>query len=151
MPGMSWAMSGSELADAIREIDSEAVTGHSDDAVWITPASWPDVAESLRDSESLSFEMLSLVTTVDYIDHFEVVYHLLSLSKNRTGVVKMRCGEGRIDPAVPTAINVWRGADLQEREAYDLMGVHFDGHPNMKRLMLWEGFEGHPLRKDYLR
>jgi NADH:ubiquinone oxidoreductase subunit C len=47
--------------------------------------------------------------------------------------------------------NVWRGADLQEREAYDLMGVHFDGHPNMKRLMLWEGFEGHPLRKDYLR
>ncbi|NQW16550.1 MAG: NADH-quinone oxidoreductase subunit C [Chloroflexi bacterium] len=144
-------MSGAELAEAIREIDSDAVTDHSDDAVWVTPSSWPDVAEKLRDLEALRFEMLTLLTTVDYVDHFEVVYHLVSLSRNRTGVVKIRCGEGRVSPSVPTAINVWRGADLQEREAYDLMGVNFDGHPNMKRLMLWEGFEGHPLRKDYLR
>ncbi len=59
--------------------------------------------------------------------------------------------EGRGDASVPSVMSVWRGADLQEREAYDLMGVRFEGHPNMKRLMLWEGFEGHPLRKDYLR
>ena len=72
-PVMNVAMSGSELADAIREIDSQAVTDQSDDAVWVTAESWPDVATSLRDSEALSFEMLSLLTTVDYVDHFEVV------------------------------------------------------------------------------
>ena len=148
---MSVTMSGADLADAIREIDADAVTNHSDDAVWVTSSSWGTVAEKLRDSESLGFEMLSLLTAVDFVDHFEVVYHLTSLSQNHRGIVKVRCGEGRISPSVPTMFNVWRGADLQEREAYDLMGVHFDGHPNMKRLMLWEGFEGHPLRKDYLR
>ena len=65
-------------------------------------------------------------------------------------MIKIKCGEGRIDPKVKSVISVWRGAELQEREIYDLMGIMYEGHPNMKRLLLWENFEGHPLRKDFV-
>ena len=142
---------GEELQAEIEQFAPGATTGHSDDAVHVDAGQWLSVAQQLKEREEFGFGMLTLLTTVDYIDHFEVVYHLRSLTHNRTGVIKLRCGEGRGDASVPSVISIWRGADLQEREAYDLMGVRFDGHPNMKRLMLWEGFEGHPLRKDYLR
>ena len=89
------------------------------------------------------------MSAVDYIEYFELVYHLLSMRKNHSAVIKTRVFD-REAPSVPSVIDVWRGADLQEREIWDLMGVSFDGHPNMKRVLLWEGFEGHPLRKDYL-
>ena len=142
---------GEELQAGIEKFVPGATTGHTEDAARVDARQWLDVARGLKEREEFCFDALTLLTTVDYIDHFEVVYHLRSLPHNRTGVIKLRCGEGRGDAFVPSAISVWRGADLQEREAYDLMGVRFDGHPNMKRLMLWEGFEGHPLRKDYLR
>ena len=89
-------------------------------------------------------------SAVDYIDHFEVVYHLTSLPKNASAVVKTRVGLGRTDASVPSVVPIWRGADYQEREVWDLMGIRFEGHPNHKRIMLWEGFPGHPLRKDYV-
>ena len=142
---------GEELQAGIEKFVPGATTGHTEDAARVDARQWLDVARGLKEREEFCFDALTLLTTVDYIDHFEVVYHLRSLPHNRTGVIKLRCGEGRGDASVPSVISVWRGADLQEREAYDLMGVRFDGHPNMKRLMLWEGFEGHPLRKDYLR
>lgn len=142
---------GEELQAGIEKFVPGATTGHTEDAARVDARQWLDVARGLKEREEFCFDALTLLTTVDYIDHFEVVYHLRSLPHNRTGVIKLRCGEGRGDAFVPSVISVWRGADLQEREAYDLMGVRFDGHPNMKRLMLWEGFEGHPLRKDYLR
>ena len=142
---------GEELQAGIEKFVPGATTGHTEDAARVDARQWLDVARGLKEREEFRFDALTLLTTVDYIDHFEVVYHLRSLPHNRTGVIKLRCGEGRGDAFVPSVISVWRGADLQEREAYDLMGVRFDGHPNMKRLMLWEGFEGHPLRKDYLR
>jgi NADH:ubiquinone oxidoreductase subunit C len=63
-------------------------------------------------------------------------------------VIKTRCPRG--DALVPSITPVYRGADLQEREVFDLMGIRFDGHPNLKRIFLWEGFQGYPLRKDYL-
>ena len=86
---------------------------------------------------------------MDYIEHFELVYHLLSLRRNSSLVVKSRV-PGRENLEVPSVYEVWKGADLQEREVWDLMGIYFDGHPNMKRILLWEGFPGHPLRKDFL-
>jgi NADH:ubiquinone oxidoreductase subunit C len=86
---------------------------------------------------------------VDFVEYFEVVYHLTSLSRQQTAIVKARVF-GREAPSLPSVYHVWRGADFQEREIWDLMGVRFEGHPNMKRIMLWEGFEGHPLRRDYL-
>ena len=65
-------------------------------------------------------------------------------------MVKTRVGLGRTDASVPSVVPIWRGADYQEREVWDLLGIRFEGHPNHKRIMLWEGFPGHPLRKDYV-
>ena len=64
-------------------------------------------------------------------------------------ILKCACDD-RDNPTIASVTKIWRGADLQEREIWDLMGIKFEGHPNLKRIMLWEGFEGHPLRKDYL-
>ena len=77
------------------------------------------------------------------------MYRLTSMSRNASAVLKVRVA-GREGPSLPTVTPVWRGAELQEREVWDLMGVGFDGHPNLRRLLTWEGFEGHPLRRDYL-
>ncbi len=141
---------GEELAAAVRAFLPSAIAAYDTRSVWVTPAAWLEVAHGLRDRSEFAFDLLSSLSAVDYIDHFEVVYHLTSLRQNRSAVAKVKCGEGRHDPVVPSVVSVWRGADFQEREAYDLMGVRFDGHPNMKRIMLWDGFPGHPLRKDFV-
>ncbi|GAI86326.1 unnamed protein product, partial [marine sediment metagenome] len=107
------------------------------------------VAAFLKDTPDLDFDYLNYITAIDYYDHFEVVYQLISLEHNHSLVVRTRCYR-RDNPVLPSVVSLWRGADLQEREIYDLMGIRFEGHPNMKRIALWEGFEGHPLRKDYL-
>ena len=78
-----------------------------------------------------------------------MVYHLTSLEHNHSLVIKTRIYE-RDNPGLDSVVSLWRGADLQEREIYDLMGIAFTSHPNLKRIFLWEGFEGYPLRKDYL-
>ena len=96
------------------------------------------------------FNLLSSVTSVDYLSKFVVVYHFTSIEKNESLVIKIPCGESRTEPSVISVTGIWRGAELQEREIYDLMGIYFDNHPNMKRLLLWENFDGHPLRKDFV-
>src|SRR5690606_4993220 len=78
----------------------------------------------------------------------EVVNHISSLARNHTATLKARVDHDR--PELPTVVPIWSGAHLQEREVYDLMGISFAGHPSMKRIFLWEGFPGHPLRKDFL-
>lgn len=143
----SFQATGEDLSAQIDTIASGAVTGTGSHEVWIAPDQVLTVMGGLKDA---GYEMLIAVTAVDYVGYFEVVYHLLSLSQNRRAVIKVRCGEGRVDPAVPSVMPVWRGAELQEREVYDLMGVRFEGHDGMKRIFLWEGFEGHPHRKDFL-
>ncbi|MBM3958270.1 MAG: NADH-quinone oxidoreductase subunit C [SAR202 cluster bacterium] len=148
---MTALIPGERIASMIASIVPGAVAAQDRGAAWIRAETWPAVARGLRDGEETDFKFLSAVTGVDYIDHYEVVYHLTSFRLNHRAVVKVRCGEGREEPAVPSCVPVWRGADLQEREVYDLMGIRFDGHPNLKRVMLWEGFPGHPHRKDFLR
>ncbi|TFG45511.1 MAG: NADH-quinone oxidoreductase subunit C [Dehalococcoidia bacterium] len=108
-----------------------------------------DLSIFLHDDLDLNLDYLSSVTAVDYKTHFEIVYHLVSLTKEHRLVFKVRVDDHE-NPSLPTVINVWRGADLQEREIFDLFGINFDGHPNMKRLFLWEGFPGHPMRKDWV-
>ena len=114
----------------------------------------PDLAKHLRDVEGL--DLLSNVTAVDYYgykdrtaeDRFEVVYHLFSTEKGGgPTVLRVRLPEN--NPVLPTLVDVYRGADLQEREAYDLFGIRFLGHPALRRILLWEGFHGHPMRKDW--
>ena len=97
----------------------------------------------------MDFKLLNSITAVDYIEFFQLIYHLTSLTHNHCVVIKVDIFD-RSNPTAPSVIDIWRGADYQEREIYDLMGIQFKDHPNLKRLLLWEGFDGHPLRKDYL-
>ena len=146
---MTWAHSGEAAAASINEVVPGAAVEYNQTDVWVLPEHILDVARHLKSAEGLDFSYLNAVSAVDYVEYFEMVYHLLSLRRNSSLVVKSRVA-GREDPAVSSVFSVWKGADLQEREVWDLMGIRFDGHPNMKRVMLWEGFDGHPLRKDFL-
>jgi len=93
------------------------------------------------------FNYLANLTAVDYQDRFEVVYHIYSVPDNHKLVVKTSIARGKA--VVPSATEIWPTADWQEREIYDLMGITFTNHPNLKRILLPDDFNGHPLRKDY--
>jgi NADH:ubiquinone oxidoreductase subunit D/NADH:ubiquinone oxidoreductase subunit C len=110
-----------------------------------------DVATFLRDE--MSYAYLSCVTGLDYPEptngfagRYEVVYNLF---RSQGGPLTVHVHADRDDPVVPSLVGVWPSANFQEREAWDLMGIRFAGHPDLRRILLWEGFEGHPLRKDW--
>ena len=108
-----------------------------------------EIAGYLKNTAGLEFDYLTFVTAVDFLEYMETVYRLVSLKNNQSLVLKTRC-YNREDPVLPSVVSVWRAAYYQEREIFDLFGIKFDGHPDMRRLLLWEGFVGHPLRRDYL-
>ena len=143
------ALSGETLARRLQEAAPDAVIDWNDSSVWVRPEAMGDVAGFLHNDPELDFTFLNAVSAIDFVEYFELVYHLTSIAKGHTGVIRSRV-YGREEPTAASVVNVWRGADFQEREIWDLMGVRFAGHPNMKRIMLWEGFDGHPLRKDFL-
>jgi len=129
--------------DAVKDDTRQGYSG-----VIVDRAKLVDVARTMRDE--LGFNYLSSVTGVDYLgveDSMEVVYHAYRITGGPALVFKAQTP--RENPEVPSVIDVWPGADFQEREAYDLYGIKFPGHPNLKRILLWEGFDGHPLRKDW--
>ena len=140
---------GETLAQRLREAASNSVIDWDDTAVWVEPSSLGLVASVLHDDAEFDFKFLNAISAIDFVEHFELVYHLTSMSRRHTGVLRSRV-YGREEPTAASVVAVWKGADFQEREIWDLMGVRFTGHPNMKRIMLWEGFDGHPLRKDFL-
>ena len=142
-------LTGEDLAEKVADGVPESVDGMVDGVLRVKSQKIADVANFMKSDSGLDFNFLNSISAVDYIDHFEVVYHLTSLNKRHTAIVKTRL-VGRDDLTLPSVYHLWRGADFQEREIWDLMGISFSGHPIMKRIMLWEGFEGHPLRKDYL-
>lgn len=146
---MTRALSGEDVARRINEAHPDTAVKNNDTDVWVRPDAILDVSRFLNSDNDLDFSFLNAVTAVDYVEYFELVYHLVSMRNNTSVVIKSKVF-GREDLSVPSVISVWQGADLQEREIWDLMGIRFDGHPNLKRVLLWEGFPGHPLRKDYL-
>ena len=146
---MTATLSADTIAGRLAEAVPGAVEESTERDVWVAAESVQEVCRFLKEDPDLSFDYLVSVSAVDYVDHFEVVYHLVSITHNHGAVVKARC-YGREDPNLPSVTGLWQGADFQEREVYDLMGVRFTGHANLKRLLLWEGFPGHPQRKDYL-
>ena len=147
---MTRAVAGTDLAQRIEsQIPGSVVASDAAD-VWVRSEAVHDALQLLRDGDDLDFQFLNAVTAVDYVEFFELIYHLTSLRRNASCTVKTRL-YSREDPSAPSVIDLWRGAELQEREIYDLMGITFHGHPNMKRILLWEGFPGHPLRKDFIR
>lgn len=109
---------------------------------------WHDVARTLRDAHG--FDYLSLLSGVDYKEKgFQVVYHLLGLLSGKKLVVKVDA-PGRENPSVPSVTDVWPTANFHEREAWDLLGIRFTGHPDLRRILMREDWVGHPLRKDYV-
>ncbi|MEW6717399.1 MAG: NADH-quinone oxidoreductase subunit C, partial [Chloroflexota bacterium] len=106
-----------------------------------------EVATALRDE--FGYDYLSSVTAVDYLPDglMEVVYHAYRTTGGRAIVFKVQVP--REEAAIPSLVSVYPGAELQEREAWDLLGVQFSAHPDLRRILMWEGFHGHPLRKDW--
>jgi NADH-quinone oxidoreductase subunit C/D len=136
------------FGDAISTESKEGFGG-----IVVEPSHLLEVAKSLRDD--YGFDYLSSATAVDYhewTDDMEMVYHLYNIQEGldtgHTALV-VRAKTSRENAVLPSLISVWPGADFQEREAWDLYGIHFEGHPNLKRILLWEGFGGHPMRKDW--
>mgnify|MGYP001305605957 FL=1 len=113
----------------------------------VNPGRWPDLARFLKEDQELAFVYLNDIVGVDYGTYFEVVYHLVSIAHREHLTVKVRTD--REGATVPSVVSVWPGANWPEREVYDLLGIRFDGHPDLRRIMLPENWVGHPLRKDY--
>jgi NADH:ubiquinone oxidoreductase subunit C len=112
------------------------------------PAKLKDVARRLHDLEETPVDSLTLISSVDYVKHLECVYHLYSYAANLYVELHVRLPRG--NPVVDTVSDVWPGADWHEREAWDMMGIKFTGHPDPRRILLKDDWIGHPLRKDYV-
>lgn len=119
----------------------------------IEPADLLAVFRFLRDDEFTRFEQLIDLTCVDYLnfpnatDRYGVIYSLLSLKHNHR--IWVKCFVNDPHPSVPSVTGIWKGAEWMEREVFDMFGVSFDGHPDLRRILTWDGFEANPLRKDY--
>lgn len=129
-------------------VDTHSVLGQ--DTVILSASGIVDLARFIRDDPDLQFNVLMDLTAVDYLPRkprFEVVYHFLSLPNRRRLRVKVPVGGA--EPEVASLCELWPNANWYEREAWDMFGIRFKGHPDLKRLLLYPEFEGHPLRKDY--
>ncbi len=129
-------------------LDSHSRLGN--DTVVIKRDQLPDIVERLRDDDTTQMDFLRAITCVDYMNRqprFEVVYVLYSLEKKHMLTLRVVVDED--DPSVPTISHLYGCAGWNEREVYDMYGIEFDDHPDLRRVLLYEEFEGHPLRKDY--
>jgi NADH/F420H2 dehydrogenase subunit C len=144
------------VAENLRRRFGDALERISDDrgdlAVWIDRARVHELLEHCKRDPELDFCFCMDVTAVDYLTlggspRFAVVYHLYSLKTGKR--VRIKTGVPEDDPVVATAVDVWKSTDWFEREVYDMFGIRFEGHPNMKRILCHRDFQGHALRKDY--
>jgi len=122
-----------------------------DETAVVSSSRWREVAQFLRDDPRLSFDMFTDLAGVDWMGmqepRFEVVLHLRSLEKGHRIRVKTRVSEDKAE--LDSLYPVWRGADWLEREAFDMFGITFHGHPDLRRILMYPEFEGYPLRKDF--
>ena len=125
---------------------------HGDDTLVVKREAWREIMRFLRDDPDLRYSFLMDLTAVDYLTmgrtpRYEVVVHLYSLPHNQR--VRLKAPVPDDDPRIDSLMPVWEGANWFEREVYDMFGLTFDGHPDLRRILLYQGFEGYPLRKDY--
>ena len=146
---MTTPLSCWEISRQIIENVPGSVVETDKDAVVVDSQHILAVATFLKQSPGLDFDYLTAITAVDYYTYFELIYQLVSTKHNHSIVIKTRC-YGRDNASLSSVVSLWEGANYQEREIYDLMGITFENHPNLKPIVLWEGFQGHPLRKDYM-
>ena len=142
-----------EISDVLKATFGDAVLesridGVLDPFVKVAPGPVKDVALFLRDNEQMLFDVLMCLSGVDYTGgRLGVVYHLHSMKRNHKLVVKTEVTVD--DPHVASVESVWKTANWHEREAFDLYGIVFDGHPDLRRILMPYDWQGHPLRKDY--
>jgi NADH-quinone oxidoreductase subunit C len=138
-----------QFPSAIVETHAQA----GDDTVVVAAETWKEVARFLRDDARASMDMLMDLTCVDFPDReprFEVVAHFYSLTKGHRLRLKARVGdEDGQDAEIDSLSELWGSANWAEREAFDMFGVRFAGHPDLRRILMYQEFIGHPLRKDY--
>ncbi len=121
-----------------------------DDCAFVKKERIVEVCRFLKSDPGMLFDMAPYITAVDYLGQeprFEVVYNLLSLKTNRR--IRLRVKVPEQDAVVPSVTSLWRGADWFERYCFDMYGIRFSDHPDMRRLLMYDEFVGHPLRKDY--
>ena len=134
----------SKYPDALKSTDLEGL----EQSVTIDVNSIADVCNYLKTESELQFTSLMCLSGVDYEDKMEVVYHLHSLLYNHKVTLKVELS--RDNPKLPSVSGVWKAANWHEREAYDMYGIVFDDHPDLRRILLPDDWEGFPLRKDYV-
>jgi NADH-quinone oxidoreductase subunit C len=138
-----------QFALAVRETHAQ----HGDETVVLDPSSWLEVCRFLRDAPPAHMNMLVDLTAVDFPERdprFEVVAHLYSLSHGHRLRLKTRVGDRRGEDAeVDSLTALWGSANWMERECFDMFGIRFRGHPDLRRILLYPEFVGHPLRRDY--
>ncbi len=141
-------MSNEEIKEFFTGLQSSAAFDETGEWLNITidAAAWKDVAQSLRHSDFV-FDYLFCLTCIDWKTHLTMVYHLSSTVYRHTIVIKANLD--RNTPEIATVSDIWRTAEFHERETYELFGVQFLGHPDLRRLILTDDFEGYPLRKDF--
>ncbi len=139
------------VQDLSANVANAIVDGHDrldELTLFIDPARIVEVCRFLKDQRT--FIRLSSVTAVDWVPaepRFEVVYHLHSLERNER--LRLKCRVGGDNPEIDSVTGVWRGANWYEREVFDMFGIRFRNHPNLKRILMPEDWQGYPLRKDY--
>lgn len=164
-------MTAAQIVEILEQKFGEKIRAKKLDAldpfVFVAPSDLLEVCRFLRDDTRLRFDLLNCISGVDYLEidpkkapkagfepHTEVVYHFQSFVRQHRLVVKVILPRWKDDkageiPEVPSVTSLWRSADWHEREVYDLSGIWFTGHPDLKRILLAEDWVGHPLRKDY--
>ncbi len=125
--------------------DKVAVSEEEPGTLYVNQEDFLDVMSTIKDKHE--FNMLLDLTAVDYEDKMVAVYHLMSLPE--CDQLKVKVNLKREDPRLPSVVSLWAAADVMEREAFDLLGVIYVGHPDLRRILCPDDFEGHPLRKDY--
>lgn len=146
-------MSNQDITNSLAKLqeryleDVKIIGEEAQAALLVEPHRLLDLLEFLKTNESYQFDMLRNLTAVDYLEYIEVVYHLYSFPLRQSLTVKTRCGME--DSKIPSATAIWPSANFQEREIYDLLGVTFTDHPDLRRILLRDEFNGHPLRKTY--
>ena len=117
-------------------------------AIFILPDNWIKISKLLKNDSDLDFDYLMCITSYDKGDNkiYGVAYNLFSTSKNHYLEVRVEADDGK---SIPSVVSLWQTANWHEREAYDMMGIHFESHPNLKRILLSDDWEGHPLRKNF--
>lgn len=146
-------MKSNQLIDQINKSLPGSIEEHSEYrdelCVYVKKEFFPEMMKLLRNDKTFNYDLLLDVVGIDRLPdepRFELVYVLFSLEHNRRLIVKLKVNESN---TIPSMTGIWKSADWPEREVFDLLGINFSDHPDLRRILTWDNFEGHPLRKDF--